>query len=46
MQNSLHRSLRRNEPVEDITHEQAYGLCLLSVIIAVIGLGTMVLVLL
>lgn len=46
MQPSIHRSDVSGSIAEDITHEQAYGLCLLSVIIAVIGLATMVFVLL
>lgn len=40
------RSMHRNDSSGDITYEQAYGLCLLSVVIAVIGLGMMVLILL
>lgn len=40
------RSVHGNDPSEDITREQAYGLCLLSVVIAVIGIGAMVMILL
>ena len=46
----MHRRFQRT-PSEmdfgaDINTEQAYGLCLLSVIIAAIGLGVMVVILL
>ena len=42
----MQHSFQRDVTPEDITPEQAYSLCLLSVVIAFIGLGTMVPILL